>query len=63
MGARMYAIVLLLLDAGIRASELCTLSLDNTYLQEGYIKVRGKGNKERMVPISGATKKALMRYP
>ena len=31
-------------------------------LKEGYIKVRGKGNKERMVPIGGATKKSLTRY-
>ena len=62
LGARMYAIVLLLLDTGIRATELCTLTLDNTNLQEGYIKVRGKGNKERMVPLGGATKKAMMRY-
>lgn len=62
LGARMYAIVLLLLDTGIRASELCTLTIDNTNLREGYIKVRGKGNKERMVPIGGATTKALLRY-
>ncbi len=62
LGARMYAIVLLLLDTGIRANELCTLTLDNTNLQEGYVKVCGKGNKERMVPIGGATTKALMRY-
>ena len=62
LGARMHAVVLLLLDTGIRANELCTLTLDHTNLKEGYIKVRGKGNKERMVPIGGATKKSLTRY-
>jgi integrase/recombinase XerC/integrase/recombinase XerD len=62
LGARMHAIVLLLLDTGIRATELCNLTLDHTNLKDGSIKVRGKGNKERMVPIGGATKKSLMRY-
>lgn len=62
LGARMYAIFLLLLDTGIRASELCGLSLDNVHLDEGYVKVRGKGNKERIVPIGMSTKKALMAY-
>jgi site-specific recombinase XerD len=62
LGARQYLIVLLLLDTGIRASELCTLTMANTNLKEGYIKVRGKGKKERMVPFGSTTKKALMRY-
>ena len=62
LGARAHAIFLLLLDTGIRASELCSLTLSNTYLHEGYIKVRGKGDKERIVPIGGATKKSLLRY-
>jgi integrase/recombinase XerC/integrase/recombinase XerD len=55
-------ILLLLLDTGIRASELCGLTLDNTHLNEGYIKVCGKGNKERIVPFGATTKKAIMRY-
>jgi site-specific recombinase XerD len=54
--------VLLLLDTGIRASELCTLTLENTFVKEGYIKVSGKGDKERMVAFGATTKKALMRY-
>ena len=62
LGARLYLIVLLLLDTGIRASELCTLTLDNTFVTEGYSKVSGKGNKERIVPFGATTKKALMRY-
>jgi integrase/recombinase XerC/integrase/recombinase XerD len=62
LGARMYAISLLLLDTGIRASELCTLTLANTYFDSDYVKVLGKGNKERIVPFGATTKKALIRY-
>lgn len=62
LGARMHAMVLLLLDTGIRASELCGLTVDNTHLEDGYIKVRGKGNKERIVPFCNTTKKSLLRY-
>lgn len=62
LGARLNVIVLLLLDTGIRASELCGLTLENTYLEEGYIKVVGKGNKERIVPFGAATKKAILYY-
>lgn len=62
LGARLYAIVLVLLDTGIRASELCTLTLDNTYLNDSFLKVCGKGNKERMVPFGALTKKALLKY-
>ncbi|MEA3337912.1 MAG: tyrosine-type recombinase/integrase [Chloroflexota bacterium] len=62
LGARMRAIVLLLLDTGIRASELCGVTLENMHLEEGYVKVIGKGDKERIVPFGGATRKALLRY-
>jgi len=62
LGGRMYAIVLLLLDTGIRASECCNLTLGNTHMDEGYIKVLGKGSKERIAPFGGTTKKALIRY-
>ncbi len=61
-GARMFAIALLLLDTGIRASECCGLTLDSTHLDEDYVKVLGKGNKERIVPFGATTKKALLRY-
>ena len=58
----MYALFLLLLDTGIRASELCGLTLGNVHFGECYMKVRGKGNKERIVPFGLSTKKALMSY-
>ena len=62
LGARLYVVVLLLLDTGIRASELCSLTIEDTHLNEGYIKVVGKGDKERIVPFGGTTKKAILRY-
>ena len=62
IGSRLYAIILLLLDTGIRASELCTLTLANTDLDDGSIKVMGKGKKEREIYFSASTKKAIHRY-
>ena len=62
LGARLYAVFLLLLDTGIRASELCGLSVEDTHLKEGYVKVFGKGQKERMVPFGNTTKKALLQW-
>lgn len=62
LGARQNLIVLLLLDTGIRASELCSLTLPNIYEEENKIVVKGKGRKERTVPFASATKRALMRY-
>jgi site-specific recombinase XerD len=60
LGARQYAIVLLLLNTGIRASELCSLTLENTFIDENKILVKGKGNKERIVPFAKGTKTALI---
>jgi site-specific recombinase XerD len=61
-GARNMAIYMLLIDTGIRASELCTLTLDRVDLEKGEILVTGKGNKERKVQIVDNTKKALAHY-
>ncbi|MBQ0049499.1 MAG: tyrosine recombinase XerD [Bacteroidales bacterium] len=46
------AIIETLYGCGLRVSELCELLISNLYLEEGYVRVRGKGNKERVVPIS-----------
>lgn len=62
MGARLHTIVLVLLDTGIRADELLTLTVANTDLQSNQLKVMGKGKKERVVPFGITTKKALLRY-
>ena len=46
------AIIEVLYSCGLRVSELCNLHLSDLYLEEGFIRVTGKGNKERLVPIS-----------
>ena len=61
-GMRMYLVVLLLLDTGMRANELLGISLNDIDLGNQTVKVWGKGDKERIVPFGPTTKKALMRY-
>jgi len=61
-GFRDLCMLLLLLDTGIRLSELVTLQLPNVDLEGGEIKVRGKGDKERIVPIGANVQKALWKY-
>jgi integrase/recombinase XerD len=56
------AILLLLLDTGVRASELCELKLTDTDLSNRRILVMGKGKKERFIPLSPSTAQALWRY-
>lgn len=56
------AIILLLLDTGIRASELCSLEIQQVDLKNRRIRVMGKGSKERMLPVSPSTAKAIWRY-
>ncbi len=56
------AIILLLLDTGVRASELAGLAIKDVDLTNKRILVLGKGNKERTLPISPRTAKTLWRY-
>ncbi len=56
------AIILLLLDTGVRASELCGLKIKDADLTNKRIVVLGKGNKERALPISARTAKTVWRY-
>lgn len=51
-GQRNRAILETLYSCGLRVSELCDLKLSDLYLEEGFIKVTGKGSKQRLVPIS-----------
>lgn len=51
-GTRNYAIIETLYSCGLRVSELTGLRFQNLYLNEGYIRVEGKGSKQRLVPIS-----------
>jgi site-specific recombinase XerD len=62
IGARNLAMVLLMLDSGIRASELIGLQLREVDWDRGVFKVFGKGAKERFVPLGGTAKQALLRY-
>ena len=58
-GHRNKAIIEVLFSCGLRVSELCNLKMSNLYLDEGFIKVEGKGNKQRLVPISHTAVKEL----
>ena len=51
-----------MLDTGIRLSELCDLRFEDAHVEEGYLKVMGKGRKERVVPIGASAQKVLWRY-
>ncbi len=61
-GLRNRAIMEVLYGCGLRVSELCGLKLFDCLLDEGFIRVLGKGNKERIVPISGIAHGALAVY-
>ena len=51
-GQRNRAILETLYSCGLRVSELCNLKLSDLYFEEGFIKVEGKGSKQRLIPIS-----------
>jgi integrase/recombinase XerD len=60
LGHRNKAIIETLYSCGLRVSELIDLKISDLFFDEGFIKVRGKGNKERFVPISGNTQKLIV---
>lgn len=59
IGCRNYAIVHLMLDAGLRVSEVASLRMENVDLNQGQLLVTGKGNKQRAVPIGSNAQKYL----
>ena len=61
-GLRDHAVLEVLYGCGLRASELCGLDERTVLLDEGVLRVFGKGAKERVVPILGAASEALGRY-
>lgn len=61
-GQRNCAILETLYSCGLRVSELCNLKISDLYLNEGFIKVEGKGNKQRLVPISPRAVSELKNY-
>jgi len=61
-GLRDRAILELFYSSGLRVSELCGLLLQSVDLEEGYVRVFGKGSKERIAPIGRAAIRALADY-
>ncbi|MCK4794503.1 MAG: tyrosine-type recombinase/integrase, partial [Desulfobacteraceae bacterium] len=61
-GARNHAIFVTLLDTGLRASEAAGITLGNLNLADGFVKVMGKGGKERVVPIGKYVRMVLFSY-
>jgi len=64
LARRNYAIVQLLLQAGLRVSEAAALSMEDLEIHErqGKVRIRGKGNKERYVPLNVTARRALQTY-
>ena len=62
LGGRNYMVLLLLIDTGLRISELTCIKMADVNLTKGILRVVGKGEKERPVPFSTLTKKELIRY-
>lgn len=61
-GQRNKTIIEVLFSCGLRVSELVNLRLSNLYLEEGFVRVMGKGSKERLVPISSKAVRELQYW-
>lgn len=61
-GQRNKAILETLYGCGLRVTELIELKISHLYFKEAFVKVRGKGNKERLVPISQTALNEIVRY-
>lgn len=61
-GHRNKAMIETMYSCGLRVSELVNLKISNLYLNEGFVRVVGKGNKERLVPIGSKSTKELQMY-
>ncbi|MFN5909865.1 MAG: site-specific tyrosine recombinase XerD [Bacteroidota bacterium] len=61
-GHRNRALLETLYSCGLRVSELVNLKFSDLYFEEGFIKVIGKGNKERLVPVSPSVEKEIKLY-
>lgn len=62
LGLRDRAMLELLYASGLRVSELCGVRLEGLDLEEGMIRVTGKGNKTRLIPVGGKACAAIKRY-
>ncbi len=61
-GERNRAIIETLYGCGLRVSELVSLKISDLFFDEGFIKITGKGDKQRFVPISEVTQKYILLY-
>lgn len=61
-GERNRAMLELLYSCGLRVSELTNLKISDLFFEEGFIKVTGKGDKQRFVPIGKSTEKYVLIY-
>ena len=62
LGMRDRAILELLYASGLRLSECTNALLENLHIEEGFIRVTGKGNKTRVVPVGGEARKTVEHY-
>jgi len=62
LGLRDRAIVEMLYSSGLRVSEVCSLTLDAMRFDEQTVRVKGKGSKERIVPLGGVASQWTQRY-
>ena len=60
--ARNLTIFMLLLDTGLRIRELTNLKMEDINMDQGVLKVMGKGQKERIVPIGNSAQRSLQKY-
>lgn len=61
-GRRDHAMIEVLYSCGLRVSEICGLQLSDLFLDEGFLRVTGKGNKQRLVPVSPKAVGELKRW-
>jgi integrase/recombinase XerD len=61
-GERNRAMLETLYGCGLRVSEITTLKISDLFFDEGFIKITGKGNKQRFVPIANSTQKYIKLY-
>ena len=61
-GQRNRAMIETMYSCGLRVSELCSLKMEDLFLDEGFIRVTGKGSKQRLVPISDRAVKEINLY-
>ena len=62
VGFRDYCLLLLFADTAARLSEVANLKVDDVDLEDGYLKVMGKGSKERIIPFGQRVAKGLLKY-